>query len=176
MKNYKKEGILLLTLASLFLSGLVFIKSTYAAGPLADPLATVKNSIQVKLDGGDSVAEAVCQIVKDVADDKKTKICADTTTAAIKMKLDTQDVVASAIGCGCNPVAVGNAAYNAGADLHDIYMAGGSTNGGKTGLSYAPDDVEQPTDLSNAPDDIEEPTDKRASPSVPKKRPPRVQS
>jgi hypothetical protein len=37
------------------------------------------------------------------------------------MELDTQDVVASAIDCGCNPVAVGNAAYTAGANLHDIY-------------------------------------------------------
>ena len=147
MNNYRKEKILLLTLASLFLSGLVFTKNTHAA----DPLVTVKNSIQAKLDGGASVAGAVCQIVKGAADDEKTKICADTTTAAIKMQLDTQDVVASAIDCGCNPVAVGNAAYNAGADLHDIYMAGGSTNGGKTDLPYPPDDVEQPTDSPASP-------------------------
>ncbi len=147
MINYKKEKILLLTLASLFLSGLVFSKSTHAA----DPLATVKNSIQAKLDGGASVAGAVCQIVKDVADDKRTEYCANATTAAIEMELDTQDVVASAIDCGCNPVAVGNAAYNAGANLHDIYMAGGSTHGGSTGLHYAPDDVEQPTDRPASP-------------------------
>jgi hypothetical protein len=66
LKNYKKEKILLLTLASLFLYGLVFSQSTHTA----DPLATVKNSIQAKLDGGASVAVAVCQIVKDVAETK----------------------------------------------------------------------------------------------------------
>ena len=49
MKNYKRERMLLLTLASLFLSGLVFSKSTHAADPLC---LTVKNSIQAKLDGG----------------------------------------------------------------------------------------------------------------------------
>jgi hypothetical protein len=111
----------------------------------------VKNSIQAKLDGGASVAEAVCQIVKDVADDERTKCCADTVTAAIEMDHDAQKVVASAIDCGCNSVAVGNAAYNAGANLHDIYMGGGSTHGGSTGLQYAPDDVEQPTDRPASP-------------------------
>ena len=55
----------------------------------------------------------------------ETECCTNATTAAIEMELDTQDVVASAIDCGCNPVAVGNATYNAGANLHDIYMAGG---------------------------------------------------
>jgi hypothetical protein len=125
--NYKKERILLLALAFLFLSGLVFSKSTYAAGPLV----TVKNSIQAKLDGGVSVAEAVChestddECTDEATGEVKTECCTNTTTAAIEMELDTQDVVASAIDCGCDPVAVGNAAYNAGANLHDIYMAGG---------------------------------------------------
>jgi hypothetical protein len=138
----------LLPLAFLFLSGLVFSKSTYAAGPLV----TVKNSIQAKLDGGVSVAEAVChestddECTDEATGEVKTECCTNATTAAIEMELDTQDVVASAIDCGCDPVAVGNAAYNAGANLHDIYMAGGST-----GLQYAPDDVEQPTDRPASP-------------------------
>lgn len=147
MENYKLERIFLLTLASLFLSGLVFSKSTNAA----DPLAAVKNSIQSKLDGGDSVADAVCQIVKDVTDDKKINCCVDTATAAVEMDLDVQEVVASAIDCGCDPLAVGNAAYNAGATLHDVYMAGGSTSNGTTGLQHTPDDVEQPTDRPASP-------------------------
>lgn len=66
------------------------------------------------MDGGDSVADAVCQIVKDVTDDKKNNCCVNTATAAVEMDLDVQEVVASAIDCGCDPLAVGNAAYNAG--------------------------------------------------------------
>jgi hypothetical protein len=147
MKNYRLERFLLFALVSLFLSGLVFSKSANAE----DPLAAVKNSIQSKLDGGDSVAEAVCQIVKDVTDEKKTNSCVDTATAAVEMELDVQEVVASAIDCGCDPLAVGNAAYNAGATLHDVYMAGGSTSNGSTGLQYTPDDVEQPTDRPASP-------------------------
>src|SRR3990172_11208558 len=102
MKNYRLERIFLFALVTLFLSGLVFSKSTYAA----DPLAAVKNSIQSKLDGGESVADAVCQIVKDVTDDKKTNCCVNTATAAVEMDLDAQEVVASAIDCGCDPLAV----------------------------------------------------------------------
>jgi hypothetical protein len=45
------------------LGGLVFSKSTYAA----DPLVTVKNSIQAKLDGEASAAEAVCYECTDEA-------------------------------------------------------------------------------------------------------------
>ena len=159
MKNYRLERIFLFALVTLFLSGLVFSKSTYAA----DPLAAVKNSIQSKLDGGESVADAVCQIVKDatddaawqkakdMTDDKKTNCCVNTATAAVEMDLDAQEVVASAIDCGCDPLAVGNAAYNAGATLHDVYMAGGSTSNGSTGLQHTPDDVEQPTDRPASP-------------------------
>ena len=153
MKNHKLERIFLFTLASLLLSGLAFCKNTHAE----DPLAAVKNSIQAKLDGGASVAEAVAQIVKAVADDKKAESYADTTTAAIEMGLNAQEVIASIIDSGGDPLAVGNAAYNAGANLHDIYMAGGSTSGGTAGLQYSADEY-----------GVEQPTDRPASPFVPR--------
>ncbi len=147
MKNYRFNRLFLFALVTLFFSGLFFSESAHAT----DPLEAVKGNITAKLDEGSSIAEAISQIIKNVPDDEKTNCCTDAVTAAIELELDTQEVVASAIDSGCEPCDVGDAAYNAGAIIHDIYMAGGCTTGGSTGLSYAPDDVEQPTDRPASP-------------------------
>ena len=144
MKNYKLRRCILLALASLFVSGLVLSKSARAA----DPLERIKNKIQANLDAGASVAEAV-KAAADGNEDDCSEVdgcCEDMVTAAIEMGLDAQEVLASAINGGCDPLGVGNAAYNAGANLHDIYMAGGSTSGGSLGSWSSAPDVEQPTD------------------------------
>lgn len=127
----------------------------YSTG-LDDAYAVVKDSIkdniQARLERGDYIAETICDVIKTEPEcNDNTECCEHVTSVAIEMELDAQEVVASAIDCGCDPLVVGNAAYNAGATLHDVYMAGGSTTDGSTGLSRAPDDVEQPTDRPASP-------------------------
>ncbi len=125
------SGVFVFTLVSLFLSGC--------------HTTAVKNSIKAELDGGRTVSEALDAVISAGTS------ASDTVTAAIQMGIDTQAVVKAAIAAGGDPLTVGNAAYNGGAILHDISMAGGATSGGVTGLGYVPGGVEQPTGSPASP-------------------------
>ncbi|MBT3881552.1 MAG: hypothetical protein HON76_13725 [Candidatus Scalindua sp.] len=135
MKKCRLRSVFVFTLVSLFLSGCAVCKIDHRA----EPLAAAKISIQAKLDEGKTVSEALGAVITAAGTSTS-----DAVSAAIKMGLDTQAVVKAAITASGDPLTVGNSAYNAGANLHDIYMAGGSTSGGSTGLGSTPGNVEQP--------------------------------
>ncbi len=105
----------------------------------------MKNNIQSELDGGKTISEALDAVITAGTS------ASDTVTAAIQMGIDTQAVVEAAIAAGGDPLTVGNAAYNGGASLHDISMAGGATSGGSMGLGAVPGSVEQPTGSPASP-------------------------
>ncbi len=137
MKKCRLRRVFVFTLVSLFLSGCAISKRDHTTYPLA----AVKNSIQVELDGGETVSEALDAVITAGTS------ASDAVYAAIEMGLDTHAVVEAAITAGGDPLTVGNSAYNAGANFHDIHMAGGITSGGATDFDlqqYAPAAVEQP--------------------------------